>query len=186
MLSVFQQPEDSKQLYFRLRSSFSLADCYICNDSGSISGVYAIFKNNVCYYVGQSGNVASRIATHFTGKYIECDEVRFFLPSEENFSDFYERDKPSQKEILLNNERHCISLFKPIENILVADHEDIDDTYLFSMLQLGEDNLPSFYILKNYDCITMIDEIDQVFCLDQRAIEVLDKRESIDAETINA
>lgn len=182
MLSMFDQPEDSKEFYFRLNNSFRLAGDCLYSSSGSISGIYAIFKKGVCYYVGQSGNVASRLATHLSGKYIECDEVKIFIPEDACFSDFYERDKPSQKAILLNNEQYCINWLKPIENIIVSDHKDFEAELLFNRFQIDGDNhhLPCFTVLKDDAYLTVIHDWSDIFCLDRRVIDpVIEEIESI-------
>jgi len=170
MLSVFQQPQDSKQLYFRLKNSFGIFDSHLFGSGGSISGVYAIFKDGVCYYVGQSSNVASRLATHFSGKYKMFDEVILFIPEDDGFSDFYERDKACQKEILLNNERHCIDWLKPVENILVSDSNKINDEYLFSRLQAKGSKEACFTILNSYGLISIVCDWDYLY-LDYRVID---------------
>lgn len=122
MFALFYREEDSKPLYFRLNSAFHLMS-NDCSHTYKFAGLYAIYKDNACYYVGQSKNLPSRLATHLTGKYSVADEVHIFIIGEDSFGGFYERDKETQKKILENNERWLISELQPIENLLVEDCE---------------------------------------------------------------
>ena len=61
------QEFNQKVLYFKLNNTFNLQVDSELNHK--FSGIYAIFKDDICLYVGQSSNLASRIATHLKGKY---------------------------------------------------------------------------------------------------------------------
>ena len=68
MILVFPKPEvDSKEYFLKLNSSFCLSGLEH-SDRNRLAGVYAILQKDVCFYVGQSKNLASRLATHLTGK----------------------------------------------------------------------------------------------------------------------
>ncbi len=139
MLASFTRPETSKHLYFNLNNSLHLADPMF-SPTYKVAGLYAIFKNDICYYVGQSKNVPSRLSTHLTGKYESCDLVKVYFIDEDGFSDFYERSKDSQKAILENNESYLISELKPIENIMVDSDAKVNKDVLFSTFQEDIDN----------------------------------------------
>jgi len=123
MLSVFFRPEDSKKLYFKLNNSLHLGDPPF-GPTYKIAGLYAIYRGDTCYYVGQSKNLPSRIATHLTGKYESADRVDLFFIGEDNFCGFYaDRNKEEQKSILTNNENWLIQKLKPIENIYIQEFD---------------------------------------------------------------
>ncbi len=113
-----EETQESKVLYFGLNNSFQLNSDVILSPGYKLAGIYGIFKKGKCYYVGQSQNVASRLTTHITGAYSECDEIRVY-GIKEGFWDFYERSKDDQIGILENNECWYINTMKPIENIMV-------------------------------------------------------------------
>jgi hypothetical protein len=118
MLTIFYRDSNSKHLYFKLSSSFQITSI---NEQGStlkFAGLYAIFKGENCYYVGQSQNLASRLSQHLTGKYLSCDRVCVYLAKSNGFENFDERTKQARKEILEANEFHLMNLLKPIENII--------------------------------------------------------------------
>lgn len=168
MLATFVAPEDRKHLYFSLNNAFKLSDI-VCSSEYKYAGIYLIYKNGVCYYVGQSLNLASRIATHLDGKYSKCDEIKIFCPTDEDFSDFYERNKESQKSILENNEHFCIANFKPVENILVLDKEDITNENLFYQFCSDADyDFPNFTLYYTSGFITIVNDIDDIFYVDDR------------------
>lgn len=134
MLSIFDRPEDSKNLYFKLNQSLLLT---INEHNGNFkyAGVYAIFKENICYYVGQTQNLSSRLSTHLTGKYINADKVLIFTAYENTCDDFYTLHKDDQKHHLLLNESVAIKLFKPIENIIVNYESDGEWNYMFDIFE---------------------------------------------------
>lgn len=138
---------EQKDLYFKLKQIFNIEK----NDETSMYGIYAIFKNGYCVYVGQSKNMASRIATHVFGKYKNADFVLIYNVEDLGFYDFHKRSSESMIKILNNCENYIISNLKPTENI-IAD---------FSF-KLKSENTPDF----DFRCFN--------FCLDLRAMEVGD------------
>lgn len=125
MFTSFYKEEDAKSLYFDINSSFQI--CYKSNSSNSykFAGLYSIHKGNICYYVGQSQNLASRISQHITGKYSNADEVRIY------FCDcyFYKLPKTERKKFIESNELLLIKRLKPTENLITAplDYELSND-----------------------------------------------------------
>lgn len=136
---------EQKVLYFKLNNVLNLQEHNELNRK--IAGVYAIFKDDICLYVGQSINLASRIATHLKGKYETSTELYLWNVENIGFSDFYERSKDSQNIILDNCEKYLMSKLKPIENLLI----DMNFT-------LDENKTPEID-LNNYSCFSLkIDE----------------------------
>jgi hypothetical protein len=124
---------NQEALYFKLNSAFSI-------DSSDglthkINGVYAIYLNDICLYVGQSKNLASRIATHLSGKYKESTSIFLWDVEDIGFSNFHKRSKESQTDILNNCEIYLMKFLKPIENIninmsaILSDNESPNITY---------------------------------------------------------
>lgn len=137
MVSLFSiQDVEQKDLFFKLNNVFSLSKN--ARMGKKVAGLYAIYKDDLCLYVGMSTNLPSRIATHLRGKYSSCTKVRVFTPEENGYEDFYERDSHSQKAILLNNEKKLMAMEKPVDNI------DIDMDFVLgdekSFDGLGYDN----------------------------------------------
>lgn len=116
---------EQKELYFKIHNALNM------NIKGELNrkiiGVYAIFKKKNCLYVGQSKNLASRIATHLRGKYKEATEIFLFDIQEVGFDDFLKRSKDSQKAILDNAEKYLMKLLKPIDNIDIDMDFNLDD-----------------------------------------------------------
>lgn len=136
MLTNFERPEESKDLYFKLNSSMQIIESEH-SKTYKFSGLYAIYKNEVCYYVGQSKNLASRLSQHIFGKYDSCDKIVCFSPWLRGI-DFYEQDKPTQKEILDQNEMTLIKILKPIENLITPNDDFLeDDQITFESLKHG-------------------------------------------------
>ena len=122
MFTYFRKSKSQKELFFLLFSSIAI------EKADKISGVYAIYKSDVCLYVGQSSNIPSRLATHLCGRYADADKIFIF----ENAND----------EDLILNEKYIIQKLKPVDNILVDYDEDIKTDSLFCYLQdlkCGED-----------------------------------------------
>jgi len=163
MIASFLAPDDSKFLYFSLNNSLRLSNV-IFSQSNKLAGIYVILKEESCYYVGQSLNIASRLSTHLTGKYSNCDEIRIFCPTEHDYSNFYENSIPGQRQILENNEAHGIETFKPIENILVDREKEIDCPCLFNTCGSLDECEITIYIkhghitIFDYDTIDIIDK----------------------------
>jgi hypothetical protein len=116
MLKVIQRKKEQKELYFQLSS--------IVNDAnygtGKVPAVYAIYKGETCFYVGQSGNISSRLATHLNGKFKNATKILIFMDGEGN-----------GEKALLENEKYLIRLLNPIENILVNNDDPLDSSLLF-------------------------------------------------------
>lgn len=121
MLTHFEKPEDSKELYFKLSNSFHLTMFEDRSNTSKFAGLYAIFKNDVCMYVGQSQNLASRLSQHLSGKYQSADKVLIFSAISNGCSDFFDRTKEVRKTILENNEKLLMKELKPIENLMLPD-----------------------------------------------------------------
>lgn len=132
MLSVFECFEESESLYFKLNNSLHIISAP-CSDTYKIAGIYAIYRGDVCHYVGQSKNLPSRIATHLKGKYKNADRVELFFAGEEmheNANPFHDWHKDDQKETLERNEAYLIHELHPIENIYIPDMQDCDELWL--------------------------------------------------------
>lgn len=134
MLSLFECERESKQLFFKLNNSLQLLSPR-SSSTYKIAGIYAIYKGDVCHYVGQSKNLPSRLATHLCGKYKDADLVKLFFAGEycghtDSECPFYEWSKHDQTEALEANEALCISLFEPIENIYIPDKVEGDQYWL--------------------------------------------------------
>lgn len=124
MFTTFQKSDlDSKQLYFKLNNSLQICSNENQSPTLKFAGLYAIFKNGVCYYVGQSQNLSSRISQHITGKYSEADTIVVYFATSNGFPDFYDRGKEVRKGILEGNEMYLIKMFKPIENLITPDSD---------------------------------------------------------------
>lgn len=113
----YWQDFSQKVLYFKVNNAFNLQVNSELNFK--FSGIYAIFKDDVCLYVGQSNNLASRITTHLKGKYGVATDIFIWNIEDIGFSNFRERDKISRSAILDNCEKYLIAKLKPIENLLV-------------------------------------------------------------------
>lgn len=128
MFTSFDASEISdKELYCKLSSSFQIVNFEDQSANFRFAGLYAIFKNGICYYVGQSQNLASRICQHLSGKYKSADQILILTPQKNGFSDFFSRDKQTRKEILEYNESILIKKIRPIENLLTPSVDVIDD-----------------------------------------------------------
>lgn len=148
-----------KELFYKINNLINLEnETY----EKELSGVYAIYKNDICLYVGQSKNLASRISTHISGKYKECDFIYLFDVRKLGYDDFFSLEEDERKLILDNCEKYLISILQPIENI-IAD---------FSF-KLNDDEKPYFYEEEiiyshfmvdcrrlKYDFITILNEPD--------------------------
>lgn len=127
MLAHFSiQDIEQKELFFKISNSLSLLNRDMLKN-GKMSGLYLIIKDKYPVYAGQSKNIASRLATHLRGKYQECDYIVIFPVTINGFSDFYDRDENSQKDILLANEKLLMSTFKPTENIAIDMDFTLDE-----------------------------------------------------------
>lgn len=150
MLTRFPIPEDSKELYFKLSSSLQICSYEDCSPTLKLAGIYAIFKDDTCYYVGQSQNVASRLSQHLSGKYESADKVVVFPATENGFYDFYERSKEIRKSILEANEQAFMQLYKPLENLITPNSDfEIKDREKFDCL-VDEDEFYDYRMITIY------------------------------------
>mgnify|MGYP005614543251 FL=1 len=78
MFCFFSKNISQKELFFQINHVINNGK----NEKG-IKGVYAIFKNDICLYVGQSSNIASRLATHISGKYSDSTKIFIFKKTNE-------------------------------------------------------------------------------------------------------
>ena len=130
MFTTFDREDDSKALYFKLNSSFQIVSTENQSSTFKFAGLYAIFKDDICYYVGQSQNLASRISQHLTGKYESCDKVILYLAKSNGYDDFDGRSKEARRSILELNEFHLMKILKPIENLITPPQELKEDQEL--------------------------------------------------------
>ena len=136
MFTTFERHIDPKDFYFKLNNSFQITSIEHQSPTFKFAGLYAIYKNNTCYYVGQSQNVASRICQHINGKYASADRVEIFLARANGFDDYHNRSKESRKKILESNENNLIKILKPIENLMLPSNEfSIDDNAMFTSFE---------------------------------------------------
>ena len=142
MLTKFYKVDEGKELYFKLNSSFQILNLECASPTYKFAGIYAIYKDDVCYYVGQSQNLASRISQHLMGKYENSTRIDCFFVVENGFDDFHDRSKESRKEILEYNESAFINKLKPIEN-LVRPSDDFEITAKKSFYCLSREVLNS-------------------------------------------
>lgn len=140
MLTHFEKPEDSKELYFKLSNSFHLTMFEDRSSTSKFAGLYAIFKNDVCMYVGQSQNLASRLSQHLSGKYESADKVLIFSVVSNGCYDFFDRSKEARKTILENNEKLLIKELRPIENLMLPDQDfNLDEDQRFQFFDYLSD-----------------------------------------------
>lgn len=159
MLTHFEKPEDSKELYFKLSNSFHLTMFEDRSSTSKFAGLYAIFKNDVCMYVGQSQNLASRLSQHLSGKYESADKVLIFSAISNGYSDFFDRSKEARKLILENNEKLLIKELQPIENLMLPDQDfDIKTGCGFTFFEYRSED--DDYINREYDTGLCIGEFN--------------------------
>ena len=105
MFTYFTKSKSQKELFFQLNSSMTI------EKDNKISGVYAIYKSDVCLYVGQSSNIASRLATHLSGKYADSDKIFIF--------------ESTNDEDLIITEKYLIQKLQPIDNPLIEGNKNV-------------------------------------------------------------
>jgi len=163
MLISMPKNKNQKELYFDLdwffRKSSRLDE--------KIKGIYCIYKDDICLYVGQSKNIASRVATHLSGKYASANKILVYIDA-----DYMEVDGNSD-DILLENEKYFMNRLKPTENILVDFSSEINKEMLFSQIQDMENEAPiefenchEYIILQDTGSIIMydIDTMPETYC----------------------
>jgi len=136
MILNFTKSELQTKLFYQLRSAFDLTETY---SGGSYPGVYLIYKGDVCVYVGQSKNIPSRLSTHLSGKYKNCDYIKVLSPYSNGFEVYDELVESDKKLILEENEKTLIKKAMPVENIIADYNHKDDDQLLFASLKSHED-----------------------------------------------
>lgn len=116
---------DQKTLYFKINSCLNLES----ENEKRIAGVYAIFKDDICLYVGQSKNLASRATSHILGKYSNCDYIKLIDITDVGFVNFWDRSEPSRQSVLNNAEITLMQILKPIENVITDYTKKIPDNH---------------------------------------------------------
>lgn len=154
-IEIHNQTEmTQKVLYFKLNNSFNME--ILEENNKKIAGIYAIFKDNICLYVGQSKNIASRLATHLKGKYQNFDYIYVWNIENIGFSDFNKRLQQSRISILDNCEKHIMKLLKPIENIIIDMDFNIDEE---KTPDIDFSETPCYIIKNNVSSILITDGI---------------------------
>lgn len=131
MFCCINRKPNQKELYFDIDRVFRL------NNDKKISGIYVLFKNDICLYVGQSKNLSSRLATHLCGRYESVDKVLIYQDFDSECED--------NDDILNYSEKFAIKYFKPIENILADFTEEIDINCTISQFYDFNNGVPLFY-----------------------------------------
>ena len=137
MLTHFEKPEESKELYFKLSNSFHLTMFDDRSSNSKFAGLYAIYKNDVCMYVGQSQNLASRLSQHLSGKYESADKVLIFSAISNGFEGFFDFPKEDRRWVLENNEKLLIKELQPIENLMLPEDDyDLGEHHQFNFFDM--------------------------------------------------
>jgi len=154
MFSCFEKKKCQKELYFQIDNAINYNKDYKCK-----CGVYAIFKDNICLYVGQSKNLSSRISTHLKGKYSECDCILIY--------ESYDRDETDIKE-LTNGEKKLIQILRPIENLIADYTEEIDEKEIFesNIAYTATGPLDNRTIIKDYNFVILNSEYNLMIASD--------------------
>ncbi len=126
-------------LYFKLTNAFNMDNMEKMNKK--IAGIYAIYKDDRCVYVGQSINLASRIATHLRGKYEVATSIFCWdMESIYNDSQYAKRGKERKQNMLDNAEKYVMSKLKPIENLNIdMDFKLPEDEVIYFHLDIDAD-----------------------------------------------
>ena len=160
MIASFYHYGDQKQLYFKLNNLFGLED-----DKANMAGIYAIYKDDICLYVGQSKNIASRISTHMCGKYEKATHFYCIDVRDIGFNDFFSRDSEAKESILLNCELSLIQILKPIDNI-IADYTkkiseekapDLIDNDMVSASFVVKKDINNFTVCNSHNLLVAVD-----------------------------
>ncbi len=106
---------EQKVLYYKLNNSFNMNLTSELNHK--IAGIYAIYKDDICLYVGQSKNLASRLATHLRGVYDNATNIYAWNIEKLGFPEFRTYKKELHEQILIRCEKYLMSVLKPIQNI---------------------------------------------------------------------
>lgn len=142
MFCCINRKSNQKELYFDIDRAFRL------NNDKKISGIYVLFKNDICLYVGQSKNLSSRLATHLCGRYESIDKVLIYQD--------FDSEGEENDDILNYSEKFAIKHFKPIENILADFTDEIDINSTITQFYDFKNGAPLFY---TYEIIFSNDNI---------------------------
>jgi len=134
---------EQKTLFYKLANAFNMENDSIKNEK--VCGIYAIFHNDLCLYVGQSKNMASRLATHIKGKYGKATDIYVWSELEEDLDDA---------------EKSKMSFFKPIENVLIDMSCDEDDRKHMCAFEIEYKVSLKAYTVKN------IERKDSIVCVE--------------------
>ena len=150
MLTLFDRPSCSKELFFSLSNSLQIVTPDYKSSTHKYAGIYVIYKGDTCYYVGQSQNLPSRISQHLSGKYKDCERIEVYYAKANGLNGFYEAQKSVRKEVLEHNELEFIRRLSPIENLITAPSDSsLNEGVAFDCLLSEEDDQPSSYIFLN-------------------------------------
>ncbi len=166
MFALFEKEQEQKDLFFQLKQ-------YMQYDKQKLAGIYAIFKDDICLYVGQSKNIPSRLATHLNGKYKIADTI-FVFHDDADIDD------------LLPSEKYLIKHLKPIENVLVNFTEDIETSELIHTFYDYEKG--AFKDLMDWFSYKIVNDTNELFiCDDSVPLNLLENKKARDyiKETIS-
>lgn len=169
---------EQKVLYFKLNNALNMQTETESNHK--FIGVYAIYKDDICLYVGQSINLASRIATHLKGKYKESTEIFCWNIENIGFSDFKERSKVSKKEILDNCEKWLMTKLNPIENLSIIHDFIIEEN---KSPNICFESSSCFTINNRNEALYITDDFSYIYDNTLIEIDMLDYRKIIDKDT---
>lgn len=162
MFCCIDRKDEQKELYFDLDRVFKISYEH------KISGIYVLYKDNICLYVGQSKNIASRIATHLSGKYKNIDKILVF-----NDDEHY--DDEDNVDVLDYSEKFAFKIFKPIENLLVDFTEDIDTNCIIRKFYDFNSGYPLFNTFEIFLCESNIFISDDQIMLNLKENERMKK-----------
>lgn len=128
MYTQFFKCEDSRELYFKLSNSFNINLFNQSSKTLKHAGLYAIYNGDICVYVGQSQNLASRITQHLTGRYCNATRIHIFLAEFGGSVDFYSLGKRERKLLIEYNEWLLMEKLKPTENLKTLKQIEFEDS----------------------------------------------------------
>lgn len=139
MFCCIGRKEKQKELYFDLDRVFKISY------EDKISGIYVLYKDDICLYVGQSRNVASRIATHLCGKYKNVNRILIFNDNECVGDE-------DNVDVLDYSEKFAFKIFSPIENVLVDFTEEVDTNCILQQFHDFNLGAPLFNTFEIFLC----------------------------------
>lgn len=151
MLSRFDRTKESREFYFKLGSAMQVTSYQSASETMRFAGIYVIYKDDICYYVGQSQNLASRLSQHILGKYENSTRIDCYLATDNGFGDFHNASKDDRKSLLEYNELEFMRRFKPIENLITpSDDFEINEKRLFDCLLSEHENINEYSTIHVY------------------------------------